>query len=137
MPRKGTGALPVELLGLRGQFERWRCSRVGRSRVPGELWDLATRMAERHGLSRVARVAGLNVRILRRRMAGDDRAAPTMETPGDAAGFVEVRPLASALGQTGWRIEVRDRNGARLRVGSLGPAPVDVVALVGAFVGGR
>lgn len=53
----------------RRQFERWRRTRVGHSRIPDDLWALAVELAGVHGLCRTARMLRLDYNALKRHVA--------------------------------------------------------------------
>ena len=59
------GELPKDLARARGQFQAWRGQRTGR-RIPQQLWDLAVRLVNRHGVSRTATALGLDYYSLKK-----------------------------------------------------------------------
>jgi hypothetical protein len=50
---------PAEVMDLRGRIEGWRVSRVGRARMPEELWTEAATWARRYGACRISRGLGV------------------------------------------------------------------------------
>lgn len=52
--------LPEDVQAVRERFEAWRQTRLGRSRIPAELWAAAAGLARHYGVHRVARALGLN-----------------------------------------------------------------------------
>ena len=123
--------------GLRGRVERWRVSRQKGSAMPGELWESAAALAEEHGVYAVSRELRLSYESLRRRAGQAGGRGRGDETGRD--GFVEVRAgqLLGSFSAAGAVVEVWDGGGARLSVRLGERDGVDVVGLVGAFLGYR
>ena len=67
MGTRQRGELPKDLAQARSRFEAWRERRQGGRRIPQPLWDLAARLASRHGVSRTAAALGLDYYSLKRR----------------------------------------------------------------------
>ena len=123
-------SLPRDLKTARQRFEAWRGTRVGRSRIPAELWDLAVSLAERHGSSRVSKALRLSFRDLKRRIA---RAKPIVPHPASSS-FVELDlrrsfPLPESV------IELQEPKGAKITIRLTGSTSLDVIALSNAFFG--
>lgn len=56
MAGHGRRAVAAELAVASERFARWRRGRVRGARIPRELWQLAIELADRDGVSRLARV---------------------------------------------------------------------------------
>ena len=61
--------IPAALGRGRDRFEGWRRTRQAGTRIPDELWSLAVKLADGHGLSRTASGLGLDYYSLRKRDA--------------------------------------------------------------------
>ena len=71
--------LPRRLEGVRRRFEHWRQTRVGRARIPEQLWSAAVKAAEAYGIHRTARTLRLNYHALKKQV--EQRAAAASHTP--------------------------------------------------------
>ena len=60
--------IPAALTRGRDRFEGWRRGRKVGARIPNELWSLAVKLADGHGLSRTASVLGLDYYSLKERV---------------------------------------------------------------------
>jgi hypothetical protein len=120
------GELPKELAQTRSRFEAWRQRRPGGRRIPQPLWDLAVRLASKHGLSHTATALGLDYYSLKKRV---EAAAPQPPPCGPA--FVELPPPVVVGKQA--HFELDDGAGATMRVQLLGYDAVDVEALARRF----
>lgn len=122
-------SLPRDLKTACKRFEAWRRTRVGRSRIPAELWDLAVSLAERHGNSRVSKTLRLSYRDLQRHVA---RTKPMVPPPDSS--FLELDlgrsfPLPESV------IELQDPKGSKITIRLPGSNSLDVIALSNAFFG--
>jgi len=61
--------IPAALTRGRDRFEVWRRTRQVGTRIPDELWSLAVKLADHHGISRAASVLGLDYYSLKKRVA--------------------------------------------------------------------
>ena len=118
--------LPKDLAQARSRFEAWRQQRQGGRRIPQPLWDLAARLASRHGISRTATALGLDYYSLKKQA---EAAAPQPPPCGPA--FVELPPPAVAAKQA--LFELDNGAGATMRVQLLGYDAADVEALARRF----
>lgn len=122
MARKSRGRLPQDLSrGLR-RFSAFRRG-GGRRRFPAELWSLAVGLAGGHGVHATAQALGLDYYSLKRRVEqaeGAERSAPSA--------FVELAP-ATQGGASEWVVEVRGRDGIRVRVELRGAGAAEIEAL--------
>ena len=75
-----------DLERLQKELERWRERQSGRPRLPEELWQSATRLAQQMGVSRVSRELRLSYADLRRRVQERTDVAPR----GNQPAFVEL-----------------------------------------------
>jgi hypothetical protein len=78
------GELPKDLAQARGQFQAWRGRRTCH-RIPQQLWDLAVRLVNRHGVSHTAAVLGLDYYSLKKRADSRQQVLADAEGPEDDA----------------------------------------------------
>src|SRR3954447_1759814 len=105
--------LPPDLVRVRSRFQAWRGRRKAGGRIPQPLWELATRLAKAHGVSRTAAVLGLDYYRLKELA---DPAPGESKSRGPA--FVEL--AAPVLVGKRCRFELDDGAGATLRVQLVG-----------------
>src|SRR4051812_50143022 len=77
--------LPPDLVRGQSRFQAWRGQRKAGGRIPQSLWELATRLANAHGVSRTAAVLRLDYYCLKERV---EVAASEPQSSGPA--FVEL-----------------------------------------------
>jgi len=87
--KKQYRALPADLRRAQERFESWRNSRSGKSRIPETLWDVAVKMASKHGLSRTSIVLKVGYYSLKKRVERPDEPEESANTT-----FIEL-PAAS------------------------------------------
>jgi len=116
------GLLPPDLVRGRERFQAWRQRRKLGGRIPQPLWDLATRLAKTHGVSRTATALGLDYYSLKTRV---EPAASKPPSRGPA--FIELS--APVLVGKQCRLELDDGAGATPRVHLVGYDAADVAAL--------
>lgn len=125
MGRRRSAELPAELLRAQVRFEGWRAVRQTR-RIPGELWQLAEKLAGPFGVHRTARALRLNHDSLRKRVRASAGGAVTepKRAPARPPAFVELTqgPVSGGPREQG-AAELETGNGARLRVWWQGSAP--------------
>jgi hypothetical protein len=85
--------LPKDLLRARSRFQAWRGRRKAGERIPPALWTLAVRLVNRHGVSRVAAILGLDYYGLKKRAE-----VAAAQPPSSSPAFVEL-PSAVVVGQ--------------------------------------
>lgn len=110
-----------KLAKLQQQLAAWRKSRTSpRQRIPPGLWQQAAKLARHCGVCRVSEVLHLNYYGLKRRLSRPipprrEVSAPLPGWVADRPAFVEL-PLVSGsgLGNGGCRVEVEQREGAKL-----------------------
>ena len=113
---------------LRRQLNAWRRSQPGRTRLPEEIWEVATSLARTHGVSSVARTLRLDYYKLRRRSKPTAPSAPLR-----APGFVELPPPAlPLLSGTACTVELSNERGGKMTVHLPDPGPA-LLAMVQAF----
>ena len=126
MGTRHTGNLPARLEGVRRRFERWRATRMGRTRIPDTLWASAALVADTFGISRTAQVLRVNPSRLKRRLA-KKLAASVPELEGEPR-FVELGPF-SPNGSCECLLELEAGNGAKMRIELKGITAPDLAAL--------
>ena len=100
--------IPAALTRGRDRFEGWRRTRQAGTRIPDELWSLAVKLANHHGVSRTASVLGLDYYSLKKRVeAGISgvTSVPSAFIEGSASSdsvsarsaFIELSSLPSPL----------------------------------------
>jgi hypothetical protein len=119
------GELPKDLARARGQFQAWRGQRTGR-RIPQQLWDLAVRLVNRHGVSRTATALGLDYYSLKKRA---DSAA--REPVSNSPAFVELPAPVVLTRQC--QFELDNGTGATLRLHLVGYDAADLATLARSF----
>ena len=124
--RTGTGGeLPQDLLRAQSRFQAWRSQRTARSPIPQHLWDLAVRLAQRHGVSRTATLLGLDYYRLK------NRAEQTAPAKPRRPAFVEL-PTPLVPGKQ-CQLELDNGAGTILRVQLLGYEAADLEVLARTF----
>jgi hypothetical protein len=105
MPRSKTPTVNLE--EAKARFEEWRQNRIGKARIPAELWLAAVAVARKEGLNRTARELHVAWDDLKRRM---EEPSPKPALPA----FVELMtPHAPSLPEC--MIELEGRRG-KLRI---------------------
>jgi hypothetical protein len=120
------GGLPQDLAQARSRFQAWRCQCQAGGRIPRQLWALAVRLANRHGVSRTATALGLDYYSLKKRTK-----TAVFEAPSSKPAFVEL-PGPVLVGKQGL-FELDNGSGATMRVQLVGYDAADVAALARSF----
>lgn len=115
-----------DLTQTRTDFDRWRRSRPRGERIPGVLWDKATRLARDVGVSKVSLALGLDYYALQRR-TGQELERTRISQPEPS--FVELS-LPAPAGSARCHIELADDRGGTMRVELTGMSPQDLAAFV-------
>ena len=105
--------LPTKLVQGRKFFEQWRSQQTRRTRLPKQLWSLATELAREFGLSRTASTLKLSYTCLKKRMempVSDPMSQTKYQTQ-----FMELRP-SQANPVTECAIECENVQGAKMRI---------------------
>jgi len=115
-------------------FGRWRTARTRGARIPPDLWQTATALADRHGVSRTATALGLDYYALKKRLfAGRNDALETASVRGAPAQFVEVS-LAGVTSSVSCAVEVErwidDARHSKLRLELKGLALCELESLL-------
>jgi hypothetical protein len=116
-----SGELSQDMLRARSRFQAWRRQRTARSPIPQHLWDLAVRLAQRHGVSRTATILGLDYYRLKK------RAEQTAPAKPSSPPFVQL-PTPVMPGKQ-CQFELDNGAGAILRVQLLGYDAADLEVL--------
>ena len=116
-----SGDLPQDMLRARSRFQAWRSQRTSRSPIPQHLWDLAVRLAQRHGVCRTATCLGLDYYRLKK------RAEQTAPAKPSSPPFVQL-PTPVMPGKQ-CQFELDNGAGAILRVQLLGYDAADLEVL--------
>ena len=115
-------ALPEDLARGRNRIEAWRARRQAGSRIPRSFWELAVRLAQRHGISRTSTALGLDYYYLKKQTE-----SVTAEASAQNRAFVELQaPLV--VGKQ-CRLELDSAAGMALRLQLTGYEAVEVAAL--------
>ncbi len=138
MSTRKTRELPARLRGVRGRFERWRKMREGRARIPETLWAATVKMAHAYGVSRAARVLGVDYYTLKERVEQEftnNSGVSEGDNPdGTGATFLELAPL-SPTGACQCTLELENVGGAKMRVHFQGSEAPDLTSLSRSFWG--
>jgi hypothetical protein len=120
------------LAELREEIDRWRRTRVKAGRMPEALWQAAARLAEKHGVNRVASPLGLDYYGLKRRLEVERervRAVVTSPTFVDLrAGAVRSAPPSAPLASV---LELEKPDGEKLTLRFW--SPLDAMAIMESF----
>ena len=119
--------VPAELARGRDRFAGWRRTRKPRSRIPQRLWELAVKLAAKHGLHRTARTLKLDYYSLKKRIEAVEPGRDESDTP-----FIELPSAPTAVQEC--VIELED-GAVSLRVSLKGYSAAEI-ATVGRSVRG-
>ena len=138
MNTRKTHDLPARLRGVQQRFERWRQTRQGRARIPESLWAAAVKVASVYGVSRTARVLGVDYYTLKERV-GQESTNNSGVSEGDnpdgtGATFLELAPLAPT-GSCQCTLELENAGGSKMRVHFQGQQTPDLTLLSRSFWG--
>ena len=120
------GVLPQDLARARNRFQAWRGRRPTGGRIPQQLWALAVRLVNRHGVSRTATALRLDYYSLKKRTE-----AASSEPQSRGPAFVEL-PSPVVVGKQ-CLVELDNGAGATMRVQLVGYDAADVEALARSF----
>jgi len=124
--------IAADLSGASARFARWRQQRSRGARIPASLWDLALKLAGRHGVSQTATTLKLDYYALKKRLAQQALPGVGTDQPDAQPAFVELMPSPFASpGQC--LVEFENAAGSTLRVYLPGGQVPDLVALVRSF----
>jgi len=118
----------------RREFETWRQSRTGRSRIPESLWTVAAELARECGVFRAARELHVDYSALKNRLNSTEtrivRSAPA------SLGFVEVVPSPAAC-YSECTVEIERRRGTKIRIHLKSREAPDLGAIGNAYLRAR
>ena len=121
MSDRTTGSLTVDQVLTR--FGQWRQNRLGKARIPDELWTAAMEVARREGVNRTAAVLHLDGGKLKRRMVAANMVSERAIPPA----FVELfAPQTVAVPE--YTVELEGRR-AKLRIHLKGATASDLTSL--------
>jgi hypothetical protein len=151
MGKRSSQSLPLEVNQLKLQIQGWRQTKKSvTAPMPGEMWDLAIRLAKSHGVSRIAQATGLDYGWLRKKVEGSEAkssvATPTFLELPRAMAVAEARDQdskqdskrgfeAGYLLTPGSMIDLSTPDGARMRIRLEAGRELDAAGLVTAFFG--
>jgi hypothetical protein len=127
MARRSVHGAPAEVRAVRQQFERWRTTRQPGKGIPQPLWNLALRLADVHGLNRVARWLRLNATRLRDHVPRHSDQPPTFVEGTVPAGFVLGAPTAE------YALDLGPPDTDTLRIRVRGATVAEIAALADAL----
>lgn len=120
----------------RREIEAWRQSRTSRSRIPENLWILATDLARECGVFQTARELRLNYGALRNRIGPKGpRIGRSKQVPAPM-GFVEVVP-SPAAGFSECTVEIERGKGTKIKIHLKSREAPDLGAIGNAFLRAR
>ena len=130
MAGRASVAWGADLVRGAARFADWRRSREVGARIPAALWELAVKLAARHGVSRTSQALRVGYYSLQERVEARGRASSTSATVAKAKSptFVEL-PTAPFGAACDCSIEIEKPCGTKLRVQLRGPQLPDLVAL--------
>lgn len=122
--------IPAEIEKLQRRVEIWRQTRRLREPMPVPLWESAARLAQRHGVYRVARIVRLDYHSLKERLGSLN--SQKNITPGQNPAFIEMQlPFSPTTAEC--LIELERPQGDRMRIHVKGAPAPDLVALIRSF----
>jgi len=113
--------LPRDLARARDQLTAWRRTKKPRSRIPQRLWELAVKLAAKHGLHRTAQALKLDYYSLKKRV---EAVEPGLDEGGPA--FIELPSALAAVQEC--VIELED-GAVSLRVSLKGYDAADIATV--------
>ncbi len=119
----------LTLTEVKIRFIKWRTNKKHREPIPGELWDSAVLLTEKHSIHKVSKTLGLSYATLKKRVseAQTSPSAPAPVTPE----FISV-----GLGfvvQAECCIEMEQHNSNKLRMHFKGKAELDLQSIAESF----
>lgn len=129
MSQRRTAKLPASLSRASRQFEHWRGRHRRRARLPEGLWAKAVELARGHGVSKTAKVLGLDYYSLKHRLERvSERKVAVAKA---AADFVEVLTPGITPACLECTIDLEKSDGVKIRIHIKGIAVPDLAALSG------
>ena len=121
MASRNLRELPRDLARARDRLTAWRRTKKPRSRIPQRLWELAVKLATKHGLHRTARTLKLDYYSLKKRAE-----AAEGRQEGNSPTFLELPPALVAAQEC--VIELED-GAVSLRVSLKGYSATEVATV--------
>ena len=129
---------------LRQRFAEFRRTHAARSRLPGELWAAAAKLARRDGITATARALGVDRPSMQKwtdrlepRTSGKARTSEQPQPRGEAGAPAFVELLAGGAGASNrCLVEVESQRGGKLRLELQGIDTSQLAELIRAFVAG-
>jgi hypothetical protein len=123
---------------LRRKIERWRRTRKKRTRMPEELWSAAVKLAQVHGVWRIAKELSVRYESLKQRVVAFEEETERKKRRRSQhldAKLVEVLPTLEDVVPQGLQciVELRDRGGATMTIRLAELRGVDLAGLTEAF----
>lgn len=109
---------------VQSQFAAWRNDRTSRERIPEALWTAAVELCENHSVHKVSKALRLNHTNLRDRVASR-HSAPSCHD------FIAIDMEQSRSSEC--IIEMKHRNGNRMRMRFKGQADLDLQSFADSF----
>ena len=106
--------LPQEVLNLARRVARWKRGRIGRARMPEELWAETLDLACEWGPYRAAQFLRLSYSTVKRRLDACETDPVPVDPPGPA--FVEFLAPSVAGQAVGCVLELEGSGGSQIRV---------------------
>jgi len=109
-------------------FEEWRAARKKGARIPASLWQMATDLAKRHSVAKVAVTLGLDFYGIKRRLTGQ---TPQSKAVANKPAFVEL-PRGDSEGPFTCSLEVQGpgKSDPKVRLELQGIGAADLALLV-------
>ena len=129
MAGRTSAAWGADLVQGAARFADWRRGREVGTRIPPTLWELAVKLAERHGVSRTAQALRVGYYSLLKRVEARRSASATAAVEQTKSPTFVALPTASFGTACDCTIEIEKPCGTKLRVQVHGPQLPDLVAL--------
>ena len=107
---------PQDVEDLARRVDRWRRKRVGRARMPENLWAGALEVASEWGPYRAAQVLGLCYSTVKRRLEAQGPPPADIPEASAAPAFIEILNPMKGGQVAGCVLEVQTASGNRLRL---------------------
>ncbi len=112
MAKQNQHELPADLARGRDRLAAWRATKKPRSRIPEALWEMAVKLAAKHGVHRTARTLKLDYYSLKKRTLA---AATRRETQDEIRAEMKRGFVCRVVGRFRPGCRVRDRVGGQCR----------------------
>ena len=127
MNRKSTAPIPEPIAQLQRQFEQFRSSQPGRTKLPEPLWQAAVELARQYGVYAVANPLRLDYTKLKQRLG-----IPNRRQQASKPMFIEFLGGGSAT-QPECVIEFESGTGSKMRIQWKAAVPPDWASLLRAW----